>query len=74
MVCICLYILVIDVRFLEVKGEKKDCVYDKDLFEEEYFKGEDLDYNVEYDYEVFFGKEKKKFDELMLEELKERFG
>lgn len=41
--------------------------------EEEYFK-EDEEYNIEYDYEVFFGKDKKKFDELIFEEFKERLG
>lgn len=73
-VCICLYILVIDARPPEAKGQKKDRVYDKDLSEEEHFKGEDLDHNAEYDHEAFLGKEKKKFDELTPEESKERLG
>lgn len=74
-VCMCLCILAIDARPPEAKGQKEDRVYDKDLSEEEHFKGdEDENHNVEYDHEAFLGKEKKKFDELTPEESKERLG
>lgn len=36
-------------------------VYDGKLFDKEYY-DKDGNYNLEYDYEVFFGKEKKFFD------------
>ena len=73
-VCICVCMLAIDARPPEAKGQKKDRVYDKDLSEEEHFKGEEQDHNAEYDHEAFLGKEKKKFDELTPEESKERLG
>ena len=68
--------LAIDARPPEAKGQKKDRVYaNKDLSEEEHFKGDEQeDHNAEYDHEAFLGKEKKKFDELTPEESKERLG
>jgi len=66
--------LSIDARPPEAKGQKKDRVYDKDLSEEDHFKGEEQDHNAEYDHEAFLGKEKQKFDELAPEESKVRLG